>query len=88
LKIECDFPGKKTFSRGWRFNKHELAALESLLVELLIPLQRALEHLTRIGHCSREPAGHNSHGFRISAVPIPARCGLISMQRTMALIGW
>lgn len=46
LRIEGAIVGKIAFSRSWRFNKDELAVLESLLVELIIPLQRALKHLS------------------------------------------
>lgn len=44
LKIREDVAGQIVFTRSHRFNRDELALLESLLVELLLPLRRALLH--------------------------------------------
>lgn len=44
LRIRDEFMGQMLFTRGYRFKKEELAALELLLAEFMAPLRRALLH--------------------------------------------
>jgi hypothetical protein len=48
--------GQMVFTRGKRFNKSELALLESLLSEIFWPLQRALQHQQDRTMSNKNPA--------------------------------
>lgn len=64
LRIKEESLGHMVFTRSWRFAKEEFMLLESLLVELLVPLLRALVH-----HGSQRR--HNPERRRVSAASAP-----------------
>jgi hypothetical protein len=52
--------GQMVFTRGKRFNKSELALLESLLSEIFWPLQRALQHRQHRPMRNKGPTGSHA----------------------------
>lgn len=83
LKIEGEMAGKITLTRGWRFKKDELTVLESLLVELIIPLQRALKHLGAPDNDSGRDKGTGDRHCQ-GAQPEAATAGTETAQPTPA----